>query len=450
MTLRKGIFILLAASALALFISCPNPFINKIVQIGDDDSSDPRSLLEYKVVLGDIIDADSSGDDFVLMLKDEYRGKEGYTVPIICSIAETAKIHDGVYFTSEASSKTIKSFLKGTAPADKRFFVFNYKIRKKDADKKGLIKINVVFHHDDSLPLYPSIELVSPDIPIVYGEKYKIDHIADEDEGEGNITYSSSDETVLEILPPDANGDVFILAKKVAGYPVTITVTKEEHGLFNEASHSDDFDVLPRQLTVSQNLTRSRAFIAGDKSAAYPFTWGNVASFDTKGTDVDVSAVAEYDTPAVGEDKTITVTYTISSLTSKEDYYYIEPNPWIITGEITDPDTPVGDSVTITVTNVDKVTYDLDPGTGYDIGALTGYDLVTLTAKKGDGSSFAPGEATFDWIINGVTKLSGEDEWSLTIDVMDYPSGTHEVLVIIDEGGVPYSQKLYFTVVNED
>ena len=208
--------ILIAVTALTVFVSCKNDFIIDILPIR-----------EVSIKLH--ISGDEDGD--ILTVSPD-NGKEGKAVTLTYTVADTA-----FYNTLEFGGVTAVIASVNGAGNGKRTYIIN-----PDDASSGVVTITAVFTHTD-LTLDP-IEFTQPGFQtMVYGGSFTNVITADH-KGSGAITYSRSDKTVATV---DGSGRVTALK---AGF-VVIIAEKAADAVYAHAQANYSLTIEPKPVTIT-------------------------------------------------------------------------------------------------------------------------------------------------------------------------------------------------------
>jgi formylglycine-generating enzyme required for sulfatase activity len=308
-------------------------------------------------------------------------GIEGNTVTLAYTVANTA-----YYNLLDFYGVTIESV--GKAESGTRTYTIN-----KEVASDGVITIIAVFTHTN-LKIDPiAFTDTSVHITKTYGEEPFTNAITSAHNGNGAITYSSSNETVAKV--ESSSGLVTILK---AG-STTIKAEKADDPTYAYAQANYTLAVNPKSVTITGLLAANKVY-DGTTTATVNGTAvisGKVGSSD----DVTVKAgTAAFESKTVGNGKT--VTFSGYSLTGADTgNYSLSGQPGNVTASIT------AKSVTITGLSVANKQYD-----GTTTATVTG--TATINGKiSGDTVTVKEGIATFADATIGNGKTVTFKDWSL-------------------------------------
>jgi hypothetical protein len=359
--------ILIVVTALTAFVSCKNDFVINIL---------PTREASIKLHISGDVDGDE-----IKVSPD--KGKEGDTVTLTCTVADTA-----FYNTLEFGgvSVTIASVsTKDKEDNGKRTYIIN-----PDDASSGVITITAVFTHTD-LDLDP-IEFDKPGHrTMTYGDSFT-NVIKKNYQGSGVITYSSSDITVATV---NASGQV--TARKT-GF-VVIIAEKPADAVYAHAQTNYTLTIGPRPVTITGLSAENKTY---DGNTDATVTGTPVINGLVNGDTVTVIwGTAVFADAGAGDNKTVIFSGWSLEGKDKDNYILAQPegtaNIFKAPGaEVTKPTVSVScppTSDSITVEEVES----LKPETGQSI------EYAISTADDGTGLSAWQSGVFFDELDEGTT-----------------------------------------------
>jgi oligosaccharide reducing-end xylanase len=261
----------------------------------------------YTIILN--ISGDEPGDSVAV---SPTSGKAGDTITVSYTLAETKTNNQLVFSGVTGAIEPVTTISSGT---------WNYTVNSGDA-VEGTITINAAFTHTNKQ--IDNISFDENEINKIYGDAPFLKAISSQGSGTGAITYSSGDTGVATVNA--STGQVTILK---AGH-TTITATKEEDETYAEATTSYTLVVEQLQLTISAPSVTPKTY-DGTTDAKDTVTLGSLTN-KVNGDDVNVTYIANYNSPDVAEVNQITVVYSISGAQADN---YIKPVDSGVAGTIT-------------------------------------------------------------------------------------------------------------------